>query len=215
MQTHLQIAGALTVLAVAGIVGAVVADYRQGEVEKLIRSELEEQQTVMYGLADITDRNGADENVGSIIRDCERRSEFESLLVKLGSLTKKDMLSLQSLFDACGNFEAERKALMVGKLEREYQEYTDLYMLLSKLTAQNLDAYDTALWKDIVEKERMRSDLLQELSNIQAEIITELIRGESLQGTEVTSIMNRARDVSELLGVYDRKVDESRAAVKP
>lgn len=214
LETHIQIALALLVLALAAAVGAFVADYHQGEVESSIRAELEQQRAYMLTLAEVTDRNGADEATASILKDCERRVEFESLLVKLGTLGKKDLVNVQSLFDGCGDFHAVQKALMVAKLEREFETYKDLLALLRTLTTKDLSSYQEEVWGDIVANEKLRSALLTDLTSIQGQIISELISGAGVQGATVSALASEAEDIGQLLSVYDRKVDGWREAVK-
>jgi hypothetical protein len=214
LETHIQIALALLVLALAVAMGAFVADRNQEKIEASIRAELEDQRTYMLTLAEITDRNGADEATATILKDCERRVEFESLLVKLGSLTKKDLVLVQSLFQGCGDFYSVQKALMAAKLEREFETYRDLLVLLRTLTESDTEKYEESAWEDIVANEKFRGALLADLTGIQGRIISELISGSSVQGAKVSALVTEAQDIGQLLIVYDRKADEGREAVK-
>lgn len=213
IETHIAIALTLIVLAVSAGIGAFVADRNQKEAERSVRTLLDGQEARMLALAEITDRNGADESAAPIIKDCERRSEFDSLLGSLGSLGKKDLLTTQSLFEACGNFERERKALTVGKLERELEMYRDLLALLRTFTEDDLGGYHEVQWEDIVEHEKLRSALLSDLTDIQGEIIAELIRGSSVGGKTVSTLVAEAQNIGQRLIVYDRTIDEARKSI--
>lgn len=214
LETHVQIALALLTLAIATFVGAYVADRNQATVEEAVRMKLNEQRTYMLTLAEITDANGADATIAEILKECERTAEFESLLGQLATLGKKDLLTLQTLFDGCGSFQAERKALMVLKLEREFVVYQDLLALLSVLAEGQVAEYDEAPWQEIVAGEKLRSDLLRDLTDIQGDIISELVSGANVQSPAVSALVAEAQNVNQLLLVYGRKVSELRENVK-
>ncbi len=213
IETHIAIALTLIVLAASAGIGAFVADRNQKEAERSVRSLLERQEARMLALAETTDRNDADESVTPIIKDCERRSEFDSLLGNLGNLGKKDLLTTQNLFEACGNFEREQKALTVGKLEREFEVYRDLLVLLTTFTEDDLGGFHETQWEDIVEHEKLRSALLNDLTSIQGEIISELIQGSSVGGEAVSTLVAEAQDIGQRLIVYDRTIDEARRSI--
>ncbi|MCD5381715.1 MAG: hypothetical protein LR017_00180 [Candidatus Pacebacteria bacterium] len=54
--------------------------------------------------------------IASIITDCPNRTEFESLLARLHLLQHRELIRVQQHFNACGDFYAERKALMVARI---------------------------------------------------------------------------------------------------
>ena len=89
--------------------------------ETLEETNINNQLEIMESLAVETNRNGADEVVSKIITDCPKRAEFEGLLERLEALKHKDLITAQQLFDSCGGYYAERKAVMVSRLEREYE----------------------------------------------------------------------------------------------
>lgn len=213
MQTHIYITLTLLVLACSVALGAFVSNYNQRKIESILRTELHEQGKRLMTIAEITDRNGADEAIAEIITDCERRDEYESLLVKLGSLTKKDLILLQGLFEKCGNFDAEKKALMVAKFEREFEGYNNLLILLRTLTEKDITSYQEDVWKDIVSHEKLRGDLLRDLTTIQKEIISELISGSVVHSARVTALVEEAQNIGQLLIVYDRRIDEGRESI--
>lgn len=204
----------LFVLVCAVVLGVWVSHFKERTVERKITSYIASQEERLHELATITDRNGADEAIETIIADCPRRDEYESMLIALGTLSKKDLVTLQTLFDSCGNFYAERKALMVSKLERElesYRDYIELYGIL-----RTPDAYTERLhiWDELVTLEKARSTLLTDQSILQAKILTLLISGSSVTGKEVSGHVSEARQIEELLGVQDHTIDELRASLK-
>ncbi|HEU4677542.1 MAG TPA: hypothetical protein VFS75_02380 [Candidatus Paceibacterota bacterium] len=215
LETHLMVALALLTVALGIAGGAYVAHLRIERAESLVREELTRIGETMYAIAETTDRNGIDESAAGIITNCERRGEFDALLTNLGTLGKKDLITVQSMFDACGRVDAKQKAFMVSRLTREHEEYEDLLHLLAKLSGQGVDAYHDDAWTRIVETERLRSDLLADLSTIQANIISNLILGKGTGSAEVREQVAEAQNIGQRLIVYDRTIDELRASVKP
>ena len=63
--------------------------------------------------------------VAKIISDCPNRVKFETLLDTLATLKHNDLVRTQQLFESCGSFYSERKAVMVSRLERELDVLKD------------------------------------------------------------------------------------------
>lgn len=210
IQNHITISLALLFVAGTILAGVWLVHFNQRELEASLRESLELKELRLQELAEITDRNGADEIVTTIIADCSRRSEFESLLVRLADLNGKELLTLQNLEDACGGFYAERKALMVSKLEQEFQSYSEIVKFILLLSSHDSASYRLTEWNDLVMLERERSELLTEQRVLQEEIIVALIQGASVQSTRVRDLVRSAQEIAELLTVHDQKIDEKR-----
>jgi DNA anti-recombination protein RmuC len=108
MSRNALIATHTTLLASALIIGSVVAHYNVVEAIDRIQAEVTSIEEKMRTLADLTDRNGADESISRIVADCPRRSEYESLLNSLATLQKRDLIAIQNLHESCGSFYAEQ-----------------------------------------------------------------------------------------------------------
>ncbi len=214
IQNHILLALTLVLLSLSIIIGSWFVHYNQRELELKIRTNITEQHNTMFALAEITDRNGADEAIANIISDCSRRDEYESLLVKLNVLTRKDLITLQNLSDACGNFYDERKALMVARLDRELTSYIEHIAFLETLTTSGLEEYNARGWIELVELEKARSTLLTDQKNIQVDIISALINGEYVHGVLVSGFVQEAQRINELLIVYDKQIDEKREQLR-
>ncbi len=213
LNSRLYTALALLIIGVAVITGAMVSHYNTRELESIVRNDLEHQRSYLYELAVLTDSNGADEAIGRIIVDCPRRTEFETLLISLGTLPKKELVTLQGLFESCGSFYEARKALMVEKLERELKNYTELLKLLQILTTNNIDVYEESKWTQLVSLENERSTLLTDQMILQEKIISALISGASVGGKEVSALVGEAQGVGELLMVAGQKIDSLRQSI--
>ncbi len=215
LQKHILVASVLLGIALVFVGGSWFVHHNQRALETQVRALLDEELEYMRTLVEITDQNGADSITETIISDCPRRGEYENLLNSLATLSKRDLIALQTLTESCGSFYPERKALMVSKLEREFAQYTKLLALLTPLSERDLDLYHKKEWEEIVALEKSRSTALRDQTRLQNEIITALISGASVQSTEVTSLARDAQDIGELLVVYNKRIDDLRTRVTP
>ncbi len=213
LQKHALVSLILLGIALVFVGGTWFVHHNQRTMEAQVRTMLDEEQAYIATLANITDSNGADSLVQTIVSDCPRRSEYEGLLNSLATLNKRDLLSVQTLGESCGNFYAERKALMVAKLEREFEQYTKLLTLLSTLTDHDVNLYHEKEWEEIISLEKSRGTALRDQERLQSDIVTALISGASVQSTEVTTLVRDAQDIGELLVVYNQRIDEIRIQV--
>lgn len=210
--THLFIASLAVCIAIFFVGTAWYINHTQRAFEHEVERRMSAQIDTIKTLATLTDNNGADALTERIIADCPKRQEFESFLVRLNTLSEKDVLLTQQLFDSCGAFYAERKALMVSRLEREYEVFVAYAELLEIL--RDLTAVEKALfgWKDIVELEKSRSTLLNDQVTLQSQIITVLLTGGQNQKvyTTVDTLLKDAGEVAQSLSVLDKQVEEKR-----
>lgn len=215
LKNHTFIALQLFIIAGAIVIGAGVAAYKTSHIEKALVAQIVASEKNMFDLAVITDRNGADETIERIVSDCPRRSEYDALLGSLATLTKKDLVTLQTLDESCGNFFKERKALMVSKLESQLHNYRELLVLLELLGDVKVLPHDLQKWETLVEHEKKRSQLLTEQSSLQEQIISKLLAGVAVNGAEVRMLVTEAQEINDLLGVQDRTIDVLRETLNP
>ena len=208
-----QISLALLVIAVAIALGAATAYYNQYMVENLLETKLETQKQLLLNLAELTDRNAVDSVSGSLVQDCSQRKEYESLLGRLDTLQQKELLKLQSLIENCGSYYPELKAIMVSRMEQEFNDYTELIDVLKVLNSDNLELYNFSSWEELIELEKKRSDLFKEQVYIQTEIIQLLIQGNSTQSVIVQNQVKEAQRISVLLVSNDNRIDELRSSL--
>jgi len=204
---NLSISIHLTTLALAVSVGALVAHLNQSNLEQKLATILDEKHGEIVLLAEITDRNGADTVTESILSDCRRRSTYESHLERLATLTKEELIIMQSLFESCSPFYVTRKALMVSRLEQEIQGYREFINLYAEL--KNPFVYEQLYtnFASLLEVEKIRSDLLYEQTEIQSQIILLLISGNLPQSPNVQAQVQEAQRLNELIGTYKREAD--------
>lgn len=204
----------LLLVALAVSLGAFVAHYNQERVVATMYAQLDAQRAILYELALITDRNDADEVISKIINDCPRRAEFESLLNQLGTLSKKELVTVQNLYESCGGFYAERKALMVSRLVRELDVAKQLYALLVLVDGTVPEAYQLEVWESLTQLEQSRSELLTNQSEIQSRIITLLISGHTVGSSDVRTLVDEAQDIAEILNVRNHEIDKLHGQLK-
>jgi hypothetical protein len=210
LNIHMMISVQFIIIALVIATAAWVTHTSKSAARTQIEKSIENQLVILHDLAEVTDRNGADAVVKEIITDCPNRGKFESLLERLGQLQYGDLMSAQQLFDSCGSFYAERKALMVSKLEREYQVLVADIELLKILSPNTNIEYSLDTWGFLVSLEIDRAHGLAEQVSIQEDIISALIRGDSMKSSTITELLSKAQSTSESLGVLDKQIDSVR-----
>lgn len=215
LQQHIAIAVHITILAIVISVGAFVSYYNKKNTEASITTLAHEYEKKMYTLSEITDRNGVDDEIGEIIKNCPRQNDFESYLVRLSTLSKQELIEMQSLFDACGATVSEQKSLMVVKLQREFESYVEILALLKKLDKTDFFAVRQSQFSSLVQVEKERSTLIYEQVTIQQKIITLLISGHTAQSAEVSALLSDAQHIAKLLDENNQRADELRIQVMP
>lgn len=201
-------------LGAAAFATSYYVEEREAEIVDKIITEVNEQEQRLRNIAEITDRNGADEVVEAIIRDCsiENRARFDSLLDRLGTLGPQELNETQDLFDACARFYASRKAVMVSRLEREYEVYRDMVDMLRIVDDSiTVERYQVNDWERLVSLEQKRSDIYEEQVNIQQKIITALIAGETVSSENIQALLARAQNINEEAMVVNQQIDTLRS----
>jgi hypothetical protein len=165
---------------------------------KLVIANQEKELSV---LAQLTADDGADAVVSSIIKDCspENRSRFDTLLGSLGNLKGAELIEVKQLFDACGNFYAERKAVMASRLSREYETYSELIDLLATADARSAGEYPRDAWGELIAKEEERSTLYTDLVSIQESIINELLAGHPVSAESLQTLLVKGQKTRDSL----------------
>lgn len=182
------------------------------EVALIMQVRIAEQEQTLAAIAEITDQNGADSVAADIIRDCpaDSRIRFESLLNRLGSLSGAELVEIESLFDACASFFSERKAIMVARMEREFEVYRDYVDLYTKLDVRTVPTqYQVSDWEKLTQLEKRRGDLLREQVAIQATIIAALQEGLSIT-SDLEKELVRAQQITQEAGALNQQIDTVR-----
>lgn len=184
------------------------------DIRKNLETNIREQESYLFELAELIDRNAADAKVAQIVTDCTRRQEYENLLSTLPSLTKKDLLMLQTLSEGCGSFYAEQKALMTLLFESTYTTYDAHVRMYHVFDASSPYVTKSELLREILSIEQSRTSLLRDQTLLQDKIIAALISGMSLQSKDVQKLAEEAQNIQELLEVSDVRADALRSEYK-
>jgi len=206
LNNHLLIAANALVLAVIIALSAWTIENTKAKTLSLLQTNIDSQVALISELAELTDRNGADAVTEKIISDCPRRVEFENQLMRLDTATKRELISIQQLFESCGAFFSERKALMVSRLEREFKGLKNNLALLN--TIRDLTPKEEKLkeWEKLIELEKTRSSLLSEQTEIQEKIISLLMSDTSVT-SQINVLVQDAQDVAQSLSVIGTQID--------
>jgi hypothetical protein len=110
-----------------------------------------------------------------------------------------ELLEVENLFNACGDYFAQQKAMMSARFEREYEVYLDFIDML-KLIDPKADGitYDTDGWKILVDKEKKRSELMVKLVAIQGDIIQAMKKNVSISSEEMQLLLVEGQQHSRL-----------------
>lgn len=209
LTAHLAVALHASIVIIILIASAWYIDSSQREIESQVLMRIDSTLGDIQSLAVLTDGNGADALTERIVSDCPRRNEFDGLLAILSNATKRELIAAQQLFESCGAYYAERKALMVAQLEREYRTLDEDLLLLE--TLRNLEPKEASYrkWQELVKLEDERSALLTEQTTIQAEIIELLLSGDNNE--RIQELVRQAQNVAQSLTVIGTQIDTVRA----
>jgi len=209
----------LGTVVVAGIICLAVSWYvadRESDMQAVLQVAIAEQETTLAVLAELIDRDGADAVVTEIIKDCTpaERNRFDVLLGSLSTNTHTELQELDSLFSACGNYFAQRKAVMVARFEREvevYGSYVSMYALLDSRADTTM--YPVADWQQLASLELERRTLVQRLVEIQRSIIDELLKGALPKSEPIQLLLGDANEVREQVGFVGMQIDTLRESI--
>ncbi len=184
---HVVLAAVLLSLCVV-ILATVYIQLRTEKVSAALQSSLISQEKRLAELAILTKADSADSVLDSVIKDCslENRVRFDAQLSRLASLSPQELKEIEPLFDACGSFFAEKKALMSLRLQREYEVFKDLMSIVE--TFEDIDSkYESVStnWGLLTDLESERARLALTLVQIQKNIISELRKGTSVRADSV------------------------------
>lgn len=201
-------------LAVCLGVSSMYIEQSQAETALMLEVAIAEQSKTLTTLAELTAQNRADAVAESIVRDCstENRARYEAFLNRLSRLTAAELIEAEQLFDACAGFFAERKSIMVSRLQREYEVYSSYIDLYAKLEPAAAGEYPDDVWAELVALESERGALLNEQVDIQRKIITMLQTTErDTQAIEV--LLVRSQQVTQRATELNREINTVRESL--
>jgi hypothetical protein len=167
-----------------------------------VRTMIEAQQATMQSIVLLTAKDMADERTQQIIQDCssENRASFDTLLSNLQNIRGQQLIEVESLFNDCGDFYAVQNAVMVAKLEREYELYTNYISLLLAVDSRTQPTtFKQQQWQELVALENEKSNLSTQLVKIQGEIITLLRTNKAIASDEMQTLVVDGQKTREAL----------------
>lgn len=204
-------------IAVVVVTVSIITKERLEDARTAVELQIANQETVLTSVAEVTARGGADAVVSEIITDCSQseRSDFDTLLGALDrGLSVARLQELQRLFDRCGGFFAERKAVMVARLQREMEVFRSYIDLLETITETEVaERYQVSQWERLAAAERQQSQHFNELVTLQGDIIAALESGAAPGGDEIRTLLEEVSQVRERLAVATVQASELRSSL--
>lgn len=203
---YIQITVLIIILAVTVYAGVnYLTGKRTADLQIEIEKKLADQKAILKTISEVTGRNGADATTEAIVSDCsvEERKEFDNLLGKLDEgLPQSELQKLDRLFGRCGYYFAQRKSIMVARLNREVMVYENFVSQLEALTGSSKsDEYAIETWKKLAENENKQSVLFMDLVRTQDSIISTLLSGKTADSSEMQVILNEVKEIQGTLSV--------------
>lgn len=203
-----------TVLSIVGLGVLLLALITYIQINKYLDAGLNQKEAEMSVLSLLIDRNAPTEKVSRIIRDCNERDRFDTLLGNLGNLKPTELNEAVSLFDACAGYTARVKQMSVFEFENTFAVYNELYKVEKMLRFYTGDrARVHSAWRELVELEDERSNYYEEQVSLQKEIMLALQSGEKNNSPAVTERVRKAEILGQNLGQVDATIDALRATI--
>ncbi len=188
----------------------------QSRVLAATQQKIAQQEEKLKVLTAIIAQDGANATVENIVRDCssENRVKFDMQLGLLPQLRGAQLYEIEQLFNACGNFFAQRKAVMTAFLEREFEVYLELIEILSLFDSRaNSVAYDVDGWGKRVALETQRSLLTTKLVEIQGTIIRALLHNVPITSDDMQATLVEGQKVKDELITLSSQIGELQSRV--
>lgn len=203
-------ATALLFLALCLLISSLYIKSEREDFAGTLRQQMMTQRELLREIATRTDEEVLEDNDALVVRDCspDHRTRFDGLLDSLAVLSADRLQDANVLFDACGGYFAQKKALLIMQLEDTHDHYVTLAQMLidvdPQYTTESLGLED---WSKLVAYERERSQLHTQLVDIQREIISELMSGSTVQSERVQQLLQDASHAKDLLQYTNTQVD--------
>lgn len=196
------------------VVCTVIASYflsqylvaqQQSDYVQALELRISEQKLLLFSLAEITKRGGADEVVAEVVVDCTvpERQRFDRLLESLSSsLSATELRELELLYNRCGSFFYDRRVVMTSRMEREIVLLAEFLDLLDTLTTvPDLQHERLGDWQLLVESETTMNQHFGKLVRLQGDIIDALINNPAVDSPEIQAILSEVTDTRNLISV--------------
>jgi alpha-N-acetylglucosamine transferase len=182
-----------------------------------VRAQIQKQQQTLQTLSKFASTDTADATTEIAITDCSplHRDRFDTLLSKLATLRGAELTEVENLFNECGSFYPMRTAVMVSKLEREFEVYSEYVKLLSLAdTKTDTTTFSLEYWKSIVALHTQKSNLSLRLVSVQGRIISALIERTPIQSESMQALLREGQDTKDSLLVVSKQITDAEAKLQ-
>lgn len=202
----------LTIVLLIGLYFIVryTIDAQNRETVAALDTAIAEQEKNLITLAEITRTNGADTATERIIVDCsyDERQQFDKLLDLLSaSISKEQLLDLNTLFYKCGSFYSDRKSVMATRLVREVEVFEDYLKLRSVMSSESSKSKTLDPWKKLAEAELKTAEYFNQLVLLQGKVITELNAGKNATAPELVATLQEVNTVRGQMLVLSKQIE--------
>lgn len=214
-KTHKLVMVGLLIAAGAGYTAALfVGQERLEEAAHAATLETRDQLTVLASLAEVMARGGADQVTEQVIKDCSssERIRFDDLLGRLQvGLSRPELLELSRLFDRCGPFYSQQRAVMAARFLREVEMFKKAYDRQLLLAGEDSTAgLQVNEWQQLASLEQSQSEQLARLVELQRDIIAVLLEGETPTSERTIGLLAEVKEVVEMQSYNALKMKEVR-----
>lgn len=193
-----------------------IAHVQKGYVTA-VRSSIAEEQVTLRSLSKMSTTDSADAQTEKIIVDCSigHRERFDTLLGKLSTLNSLQLSEISNLFNECGSFYPTRSAIVVAKLQREFEVYMHYIELLSLAdTKVDTASFTVDAWKNLVALQSKKSEFSLALVDIQGRIIHALLSRTPIHDASMQALLREGQDTKDLLLVASQQATEAEAKLR-
>ena len=191
------ILGTVIGFAVVYTTSKLVVNKKINHIETTLEEKVTEEQKTAKKIAELVNRNGADETVESLIKPCSSVDsiKYEELLSSLNeNLPHNSLVELKRLFNNCGHKDVEKRYLTTFQLKLSIDKLSYLNDVSLK-TLNKESVKEMATWQSLLTKEQEINKNFTKLVEIQQEIIEALLLGEKEDSKIVEGLRLRAGEV--------------------
>jgi len=209
------IGGLIAGVLIVYVSASVVVEKRLYDLRLHVDTAYEVQQELVTQTAKLLSQGAANEAIVAVVPECPSGDalRYDDLLSALDKgLSRPDLLSLQTLFNRCGDVASSRRSGMSLLLSREVAFLTQLSKQKSLLGSE-VDEERLSDWQTLAEKEREISALFSKLVLAQGTIIDSLSDNVAPTAMTVENIRASAQKVREELNVLTGEASQLRSTL--
>lgn len=182
---------------------------------RLINDEVTTLREQVVQAADKARRGTGDEASARVVSDCpvDDRKRFDSLLDLLSkNITAPQLVELEVLFYKCGYYYSSQKALAAVLFEQIVTSFARLQTLQTQTLREDIVmSNEMVLWQKVVEAEIKSANYFSRLTQLQGDIIDQLLSGKTATSPDVLSILTEVQNTRNQMVVLASTIADYRA----